>query len=138
MPSSSRSSFGPCRRSARPSAKFSASGVESLTYAERGSRFHYIARMQKHSLLLAMLTGLLASASCMAGPSFTRLDVTPQELQPLDARVQGRVSSGKYQWPGTYAEVAFKGTEIDFTAGPEPVILNVWLDGAAIAKLVKP
>jgi hypothetical protein len=94
--------------------------------------------MQKHASRLTMLTCLLAAAVGMAGPSVTRTDVTPGGLQLLSAKVQGRVLNGKYQWPGTYAEVAFKGSEIFFSVGPDPVILNVLLDGVTIARLVRP
>jgi len=66
-------------------------------------------------------------------------------LAPLPAMVGGRVardpaapSTFKRQWPGTYFETSFKGTEAEFKVGPGDVILDVLVDGALSAKLTKP
>ena len=52
--------------------------------------------------------------------------------------MQREADGWKYQWPGTYAEARFEGTEIFLRVGPEPAILHVLLDGAEIRKLIRP
>jgi len=66
-------------------------------------------------------------------------------LAPLPAMVGGRVardpaapSTFKRQWPGTYFETSFNGAEADFNVGPGDVILDLFVDGALAAKLIKP
>jgi lysophospholipase L1-like esterase len=60
-------------------------------------------------------------------------------------RVSGRVAldpadpqSFRRQWPGTFFETRFTGTEADFRIGPGDVIIDVLADGALVAKLTKP
>jgi len=66
-------------------------------------------------------------------------------LTPLPVKVGGRAAHDaaepqafKRQWPGTYFETGFSGTEADFKVGPGDVILDVVVDGALAAKLTKP
>jgi len=99
--------------------------------------------MQNHSLRVVLFFSLLASVDTVAGPSVNRVDTTPKNPLPLASSFHGRMlkgekNSSKYQWPGTYAEVALSGPEVYMTVGPEPVILHVLLDDAEIATLVKP
>jgi lysophospholipase L1-like esterase len=70
--------------------------------------------------------------------------VSPSHLATLPISVGGRVAYDsaeptlKRQWPGTYFETSFSGTEADFQVGPGNVILDVFVDRALAAKLTKP
>jgi lysophospholipase L1-like esterase len=64
---------------------------------------------------------------------------------PLPTKVGGRVtatsaepSTFERQWPATYFETSFTGTESNFKIGPGDVIVDVLVDGALVAKLTKP
>jgi lysophospholipase L1-like esterase len=66
-------------------------------------------------------------------------------VAPLQTKAGGRVardpaepSTFKRQWPGSYFEARFTGTESDFKVGPGDVILDVLIDGALAAKLTRP
>jgi len=95
----------------------------------------------KKTYLFASL--LLTTFAAEAAPTVTRLDQPPQWLVPVDSTLQGRVSRGpakgwSYQWPGTYAEIKVTDQDLFFNVGKEPAILHVFVDGAEVAKLVKP
>jgi lysophospholipase L1-like esterase len=86
---------------------------------------------------------LLTSFAAVAEPTVTRVNDAPQDLRPLPGVFHGRAqqtgaNSWKYQWPGTYAEVKFVGTEFFFTAGPEPAILRLSMVGGPVFELVGP
>src|SRR4029078_7584141 len=59
---------------------------------------------------------------------------------PLPTAFHGRAEKGanswKYQWPGTYGEVKFNGTEFFFSVGPEPAILQLSIVGEPVFQLV--
>lgn len=86
-----------------------------------------------------------AAASAVAAPSLAPA-AAPAGLIPAPAYVGGRVvragapgaETFTYQWPGTYFETAFTGTELYFKIGPGDVILHVSVDGQPFDPLVKP
>ena len=88
---------------------------------------------------------LMAGVAGAAEPvQVVRMDSSPH-LAPLPTRVGGRVARDpaepgtlKRQWPGTYFETSFKGTEAEFKVGAGDAILDVLVDGALAAKLTKP
>ncbi len=60
-------------------------------------------------------------------------------LTPLPMVTGGRTTvTGQRQWPGTYYESAFKGTEAYFRVGPGDVHLKVTVDGGAPTYLTRP
>ncbi len=84
----------------------------------------------------------LAATSAVAAPILMPVQ-TPSGLTAAVVHVGGRVvradtGSFTYQWPGTYFETAFTGTELYLRLGPGDVILHVSVDGEALAPLVKP
>lgn len=71
------------------------------------------------------------------------VEAEPAGLAPLPARVQGRVAPQpdgtlRRQWPGTYFETAFHGSELFFRVGAGDVSLRVSVDGGPAVPLVKP
>jgi lysophospholipase L1-like esterase len=72
------------------------------------------------------------------------------KLTPLAYSIGGRVLATPstdprfgshaltYQWPGTYFEAAFSGTEVYFAVGPGDEILHITLDHRPLVSLVKP
>jgi lysophospholipase L1-like esterase len=95
-------------------------------------------------ILPAVCLGMtLAGASAAMAQAVVRLEAEPPGLQPLTAQVSGRVVAGpdgslRRQWPGTYAEAAFIGSEAYFRVGPGEVSLRVRLDAQAPVALVRP
>jgi lysophospholipase L1-like esterase len=94
------------------------------------------------SVLAALM---LLAASAASAPVQVVQVASPSHLTPLTIRVGGRPardsaepSAIKTQWPGSYFETSFAGTEADFQLGPGNVILDVLVDGALVAKLPKP
>jgi lysophospholipase L1-like esterase len=88
---------------------------------------------------------LMNGAPAVAGPAQIVPVASSPHLAPLPAKVGGRVardsaepSALKRQWPGTYFETSFTGTEADFQIGAGDVILDVLVDGVLAAKLTKP
>jgi lysophospholipase L1-like esterase len=89
----------------------------------------------------------LAAASCLAPALLStvacgapRLSPAnpPAGLQNIPAKVRGRVSNDRYQWPGLYFEAKFSGRAVYFKIGPGDVILNALVDGQLVATLKKP
>lgn len=87
---------------------------------------------------------LAAPAICEAQPRVAPASASVP-ITALPIRSVGRVEadpSGGYafqrQWPGTYFETAFFGNEAFFKIGIGDVMLDVLVDGALVAKLVKP
>ena len=102
-------------------------------------------RLERPTLLLqTTLMGLaLACSSQALAQQVARVQSEPGGLQALTARVSGRVQplpdgGVRRQWPGTYAEAAFVGSEAYFRVGPGDVSLRVRVDGGAPIPLVKP
>lgn len=92
--------------------------------------------------LAQLLLALACSAPALA-QQVQRIEAEPAGLQPLTVRVTGRVQalpdgSLRRQWPGTYVEAAFVGSEAYFRVAPGDVNLRVHVDGAAPIPLVKP
>ena len=93
-----------------------------------------------------LLWGGFAASAATAAPAVSPASVALSGLKPLPLNVGGRVEStgdGKmstyaYQWPGTYFETAFTGTDAYFQVGTGDVILHVTVDGQALAPMVKP
>lgn len=95
-------------------------------------------------ILQAALIGMaLAGTSPAWAQQAMRVDTEPSGLRALAAHVSGRVQAlpdggVRRQWPGTYAEAAFTGSEAYFRVGPGDVSLRVRVDDAAPIALVKP
>lgn len=95
-------------------------------------------------LLPTALAGLvLASTSTALAQQVSRVEAQPSGLQPLKAHVSGRIQplpdgGIRRQWPGTYAEAAFIGSEVYFRVGPGDVSLRLRVDSEAPIALVKP
>jgi hypothetical protein len=98
-------------------------------------------------LLRTGMTGLLATCLCTAAmgetPQLQKISASPA-LIPLPMSVGGRVrtihSSSpigpgseeyQYQWPGTYFETTFIGSELYFRIGTNHEILHVVVDSQA-------
>lgn len=92
------------------------------------------------------VAGVLMAIAFFAGGSSWAQSVTavqaPPNLTRAPTLVGGRVMSDQdgftYQWPGTYMETAFTGSEVFFRVGPGDVILHVVVDGKPDATLAKP
>lgn len=91
--------------------------------------------------ILRLFAATLLSTSAIAAPP----TVTPTtgKIGPvLPLHIGGRVARTAEgytrQWPGTYFEAAFRGTSALLKIGAGDVILRVSVDGAPVAKLVKP
>jgi lysophospholipase L1-like esterase len=97
-------------------------------------------------LIAAALLALPASAQTSpAGPA-----QNPPQLKPLPFSIGGRVLAMPsmdprfgahafvYQWPGTYFEAAFQGTQVCFAVSAGDVILHFSLDDQPPTALVKP
>jgi lysophospholipase L1-like esterase len=87
--------------------------------------------------------GLLASAEQGRAQQIARVPSEPAGLGALPMRVTGRavaLPGGGIvrQWPGTYAETAFRGGELFFRVGPGQVSLRVSIDGQPATSLVRP
>jgi lysophospholipase L1-like esterase len=89
----------------------------------------------------------LAGSTCaFAQPTLERVDPAPPTLAPATTSTISRVArSGDgtaatwtYQWPGTYFETAFTGSEAYFKLGPGDVALHVAVDGQPLPPLLKP
>ena len=98
---------------------------------------------QCRAALAAILT--IASAPAYSGQIRVVAVASPPHLASLPASVGGRVARNSLkpsvlqrQWPGTYFETGFSGTEAYFEVGPGDVILDVLVDGSLAAKLTKP
>lgn len=95
-------------------------------------------------LRIAVSLLLLATAcSAQSGPRVTRVDgKPPNDLHVLPMHVGGRAALRENevlrQWPGTYFETAFSGTEIYFRVGEGEQKLHVRLDGQVIQTLMRP
>jgi lysophospholipase L1-like esterase len=76
-------------------------------------------------------------------PAVEHLAQPPRDLKPLPVRITGRAvalpdHNFKSQWPGTYAEAAFEGSEVFLRVGDEARIQHLLVDGAEVAKQVRP
>lgn len=106
------------------------------------------------SLLRIGMIGLLAACLCTAAmgetPQLQKISASPA-LIPLPMSIGGRVrtihssspiGSGseeyQYQWPGTYFETTFIGSELYFRIGTNHEILHVVVDSQAPLVLVNP
>jgi lysophospholipase L1-like esterase len=105
--------------------------------------------MRTRSALPTLLLHAALAVTTIAGlaPAWAqhveRVHAEPTGLQALAARVSGRVQAMpdggvQRQWPGTYAEAAFSGSEVYFRVGPGDVSLRLRLDDGAPIALVKP
>lgn len=88
---------------------------------------------------------LLAAATTAAGPAVRveRVDTAPGGRVPLVLRVVGRAEPIaarmiRRQWPGSYVETRFRGTQAFFRVGAGEVALRVTIDGGAPISLVRP
>lgn len=91
----------------------------------------------------AFLAAALAFAGAAAAQTVTPLGNTPPRAVPLPMFATGRTQAQDMdvllrQWPGTYFETAFEGTEAAFRTGPGRVALSVTVDGAAPIRLPDP
>ncbi len=94
------------------------------------------------SLAAPLAIMAVAATSAFAAPTLAPVQA-PAGLTPAAVYVGGRVvradsGSFTYQWPGTYFETAFTGTELYFRLGSGDVILHVNVDGEALTPMVKP
>jgi lysophospholipase L1-like esterase len=85
---------------------------------------------------------LAVSAAGTAEPRVAPAVGAPALVQ-LSTRAVGRVALDpaggfKRQWPGTYFETAFSGREAFFKVGPGDVMIDLFVDGVVVQKLVKP
>lgn len=85
----------------------------------------------------------LAGASTAMAAQVVRVESEPSGLQTLKAHVSGRMQAlpdggMRRQWPGTYAEAAFVGSDAYFRVGPGDVSLRLRVDSDAPIALVKP
>lgn len=85
----------------------------------------------------------LAGTSTALAQQVVRMESEPAGLHALTAHVSGRIQGlpdggMRRQWPGTYAEGAFVGSDAYFRVGPGEVSLRVRVDGEAPIALVKP
>ncbi len=98
----------------------------------------------------ALLAASLAISATAQTPQIQKLS-TPPALTPLPMTIGGRVQPThsispsefgpeqyQYQWPGTYFETAFKGTELFFQVGANHEILHIVVDGKPPLILNKP
>jgi hypothetical protein len=93
----------------------------------------------KTPALYALL--LLTTHVLHAEATVTRMPEPPKDLRPLNSAFHGRAQqaeakSWKYQWPGSYAETNFNGTEFFFTVGPEPAILRLSIESEKTLEMV--
>ncbi len=92
--------------------------------------------------ILALLGAASLSASAAVAQPATIAPVTTKPGAALPIHIGGRVerTADGYtrQWPGTYFEAAFSGPTVLLKIGAGEVILRVSVDGATVAKLVKP
>lgn len=97
------------------------------------------------------IIALLALAAAMTAGATNATAITPVSDAPAGLRtaplsIGGRVQlegdpaqpTYRYQWPGTYFETAFKGSEIYFKVGTGNQILHLVVDGETLPPLVKP
>ncbi|MBB3588184.1 SGNH/GDSL hydrolase family protein [Sphingomonas sp. BK481] len=101
--------------------------------------------MAKHGRMAGMAAGLMILAATVeagAQPRVERLSERPVALTLLPATMHGRFerkgAGFVRQWPGSYAETAFRGSAVSFDVGPSEVALHVRVDGRRITTLVKP
>ena len=95
---------------------------------------------------------LLSVCACLRGqaPQISMVREVPS-VRPLPMHAGGRVLAKhvdgvngpwpeiyESQWPGSYFEAAFRGTEVYFRVGKSDEILDVDVDGKIPLKLVKP
>jgi lysophospholipase L1-like esterase len=88
---------------------------------------------------------LLGAATVAAGPTVRveRVDAVPTGAVALPMRVVGRAEPAgdrtvRRQWPGSYVETRFRGTQVLFRVGAGEVSLRVTVDGRAPVALVRP
>ncbi|MEG8050811.1 hypothetical protein QP178_13340 [Sphingomonas aurantiaca] len=85
-------------------------------------------------------TALLSTLVIAASPTLT--PTTTKAGAALPVHIGGRaerVAEGyRRQWPGTYFESAFRGPSALLKIGQGDIVLHVSVDGAPVAKLVKP
>ncbi|MDE1150835.1 MAG: hypothetical protein PW843_30160 [Azospirillaceae bacterium] len=97
----------------------------------------------KSIVALSLAAVLLAGVARAQAPLQVQpVDALPKDAATLPIHVGGRVLHQQAalwrQWPGTYFETAFRGTEALFRVGTGDVILKVSVDGGAPVALVKP
>jgi lysophospholipase L1-like esterase len=103
---------------------------------------------RKNLKTLSRLAGLaaLALASACSAQNVEPIASLPEGAKPLPVNVSGRVlpirengaTEYQRQWPGTYFETGFSGTDIAFRVGAGDVSLRIRLDGGQPSALVKP
>ncbi len=89
-----------------------------------------------------MLVLALMAGSAFASPPQIEKAIAGPVLQLLPMSVSGRVvhegSEYRYQWPGTYFEADFDGTEVYFTLKQGDGPFHILIDDIALAPLIKP
>jgi len=82
------------------------------------------------------------AAAWAAVPAIEQVPAPTAQIKPLAVRSVGRVVTSREgyrrQWPGSYFEAAFRGTDAYLKIGPGAVSLRIRVDGGATEKLVKP
>ncbi|WP_375272540.1 GDSL-type esterase/lipase family protein [Sphingomonas sp.] len=93
----------------------------------------------------SLCIALLAVSTIAAEPAVRveRVDGAPGASVPLLMRVVGRAEPAvarmiRRQWPGSYVETRFRGTQAFFRVGAGEVSLRVTVDGSAPVALVRP
>ena len=91
--------------------------------------------------VIPLLAATMLSTSAIAAPPTVK-PATGKPGAALPVHIGGRVERTadgyERQWPGTYFEAAFRGPSAFLKIGQGDVILRISVDGASIAKLVKP
>ena len=99
----------------------------------------------RHLLLLGLLSWFIANVAGAAA-SVTLVREPPPKLSTAAFHIGGRTVAEKstsgttyrHQWPGTYSELSFTGSEAFFRLGNAELILHVLVDGELAQDLVKP
>ncbi|MEO8064195.1 MAG: GDSL-type esterase/lipase family protein [Pseudomonadota bacterium] len=93
----------------------------------------------RHWLAAASWIGAaLFSTAALCEPRLSSVAKPPASLRDVPANVHGRTANDRYQWPGLYFEMKFKGRGVYFRTGAGEVILHVLVDGESVGTLVKP
>ena len=92
------------------------------------------------TILGLVAAAILSPSAIAASPTVTPATTTAGAPLPvhIGGRVERTVEGYRRQWPGTYFEAAFRGPSALLKIGQGDVILHVSVDGARVAKLVKP
>jgi lysophospholipase L1-like esterase len=92
------------------------------------------------TILVSFAATLLSTSAIAAPPTVTPATEKAGTVLPvhIGGRVERAAEGYTRQWPGTYFEAAFYGPSALLKIGWGNVILRVSVDGAPVAKLVKP